>query len=166
MTVRRNLLMALASIPLLTALHCLAESSPGMRRIGWLSVGSPSSHGALYDAFRDGLRERSYIEGQNIVIEERWAEGRLERLTHLASELVDAHVDVIVTSGTLAVGIVKRATDTIPIVAISTADPVAGGFAASLAHPGGNITGATNMNTDTVSKLVELARELLPHALA
>jgi putative tryptophan/tyrosine transport system substrate-binding protein len=152
-------------------LGAVAGVLPGMvlaqkvRRIAWLSVGSRSTHGELYDAFRAGLLEHKLVPGKNLLIEERWADGWSERVPALVKELVSLQPEVIATSGTSVVRAFKRATTAIPIVAISTADPVGSGFAASLARPGGNITGGTNMNTDMLAKLVELAREAVPKAV-
>jgi putative tryptophan/tyrosine transport system substrate-binding protein len=152
-------------------LGAVAGALPGMvlaqkvRRIAWLSVGSRTTHGELYDAFRAGLREHMLVPGKNLLIEERWADGWSERVPALVKELVSLQPEVIATSGTSVVREFRRATTAIPIVAISTADPVGSGFAASLARPGANITGGTNMNTDMLAKLVELAREALPRAV-
>jgi putative ABC transport system substrate-binding protein len=116
--------------------------------IGYLSAGSPPtasppSRGgpAPIEAFREGLRELGYVEGQNVVIHYRWAETKLERLPALAAELIQLKVDVIVAAPTEAIRAAKQATRTIPIVMAVSADPVAAGLVASLAHPGGNVTG-------------------------
>ena len=118
-----------------------AEKVP---RIGYLRVTSASDRPPLLDAFRQGLRELGWVEGQNIVIDYRFAEGRLDRLPDLAAELVRLKVDVIVSLGTQGVTAAKNATETIPIVMIAVRDPVGTGLIASLARPGGNVTGAVS----------------------
>src|SRR5262245_31942012 len=115
-------------------------------RIGFLSSASPSSFSAFTDAFRQGLRDLGYVEGKNIVIEYRYAEGMLDRLPMLAGELVGLKVDVIVAAGGLTlVSAAKKVTDSIPIVMTNSADPVTSGIVASLARPGGNVTGLTTL---------------------
>jgi putative ABC transport system substrate-binding protein len=134
-------------------------------RIGWLNPGSPASHGALYSAFKEGLREHGYIEGKNIIIEERWADSKLERLPMLANELVQLKVDVIITASTPATYASQAATKAIPIVtAVTGEDPVAAGFAASLARPGGNITGLSTLAEDIAPKTLELLHAAAPKA--
>ncbi len=113
-------------------------------------------------AFRQGLRELGYVEGQNIAIEFRWAEGKYDRLPGLAAELVRLKVNVIVAGGASAIQAAKQATETIPIVMVSVSDPVAAGFVASLARPGGNITGSSLMLPDLVGKQLELLKEVVP----
>jgi putative ABC transport system substrate-binding protein len=113
-------------------------------------------------AFRQGLRELGYVEGQNIAIEFRWAEGKYDWLPGLAAELVRLKVNVIVAGGSPAVRAAKHATETIPIVMVGTADPVATGFVASLAHPGGKITGLSLMLPELVGKQLELLKEVVP----
>jgi putative ABC transport system substrate-binding protein len=127
--------------------------------IGFLRAEAPD---LLFDAFRDGMRSLGYIDGQSVVIEQRWAHGHLERLPELAAELVHMKVDVIVTASTPGVLAAKRATATIPIVIASSGDPVASGVVASLAHPGGNITGNTLMIEEVAIKRLELLKEAVP----
>jgi ABC-type uncharacterized transport system substrate-binding protein len=115
------------------------------------------------EALRQGLRDRGYVEGKNIAIEFRWAEGRDERLPELAGELVRLKVDVIVTTATEPVLTAKRATATIPIVFATVGDAVATGVVASLARPGGNATGSTFFSPELMAKRLELAKEALPH---
>jgi putative tryptophan/tyrosine transport system substrate-binding protein len=138
-----------------------AQQPKKIPRIGVLSPGflgpSPSR-----DAFRQGLRELGYVEGQNIIIEYQYAEGKMDRLLDLAAELVRLKVDVIVTSSTLAIQAAKQATKTVPIVMANVADPVAVGLVASLARPGGNITGLTNVAPDLGEKRLELLKEVIP----
>src|SRR5437660_12157011 len=111
-------------------------------RIGFLGLTSPSDRPPLLDAVRQGLRELRWVEGQNIVIDYRYAEGRVDRLPDLAAELVRLKVDLIVSGGTQGVTAAKNATETIPIVMIAVRDSVGTGLIASLARPGGNVTGA------------------------
>ncbi len=133
-----------------------------MARIGWLSTGSTTSHGLLLEGFREGLRELGYTEGKNIAIEYRWAEGRVDRLPQLATELVQLKVDVLVTAGSPGILAAKQATTTIPIVMALGGDPVGSGYVASLARPGGNITGLSNLAEDLVAKLLELLMKAVP----
>ena len=132
-------------------------------RIGILRPGSPPD--PLLDAFRQGLRELGYEEGRNISIEYRWAEGRDERLPGLAADLVRLKVDVIV-AGAGAAEAAKHATTTIPIVMPVSGDPVRAGLVASLARPGGNITGLTSLSGELPGKWMELLKETLPGSLA
>ncbi|HMF50728.1 MAG TPA: ABC transporter substrate-binding protein, partial [Candidatus Saccharimonadales bacterium] len=131
-------------------------------RIGYLTTGSPSTASSQIEAFRQGLRELGYEEGKNITIVYKYAEGRSERLQMLANELVRLEVDIIVAPGTPAVQAAKQATASIPIVFPGVADPVAFGFVASLARPGGNLTGLTNFSPQLSGKRVELLKEALP----
>jgi putative ABC transport system substrate-binding protein len=152
--------IAVVSAPLANA----QKTGETVRRVGYLNAGTPAMGAPLLDAFRRGLRELGYVEGRNLRIEARWAEGYVERLPRLATELVQLKVDVIVTGGAPQVLAAKHATSTIPIVMVAGADPVALGFAASLARPGGNITGLSNMATETAGKLVQFAHEIVPKA--
>src|SRR5262249_34787663 len=122
-----------------------AQQPAKIPRIGFLSAISPSSISARMEAFRQGLRELGYVEGKNIVIEWRYAEGKADRLRELAAELVRLKVDVIVTGGPAVIRPVKEATSTIPIVMGFDNDPVGSKFVASLARPGGNITGLSTL---------------------
>ena len=140
-----------------------AQPAPDMPRIGLLSPASPlSAHSPSHEALRQGLRELGYIEGRNITIELRTAEGKPERLPALAAELVRLKVDVIVTYGELGASAAKQATAAIPIVMAVIGEPVATGFAASLARPGGNMTGLTNLASGLERKRLELLRQTLP----
>jgi len=134
--------------------------------IGFLSGTSPGPNGANVAAFRQGLSETGYVEGQNLAIEYRWAEGRYERLPALAADLVGRKVDVIVTTagGQNAVVAAKSATSTIPIVAVMGDDPVATGRVTSLARPGGNLTGVSFLVVELMPKRLELLSELVPQA--
>jgi putative tryptophan/tyrosine transport system substrate-binding protein len=132
-------------------------------RIGYLSPDSPSPAAtALFDAFCDGLRELGWIKGKNVTVGLRYAENRVERLPEVAAELVRINVDVIVGRGTLAPLAAKRATSTIPIVMAASGDPLGSGLVASLARPGGNVTGMSLMAPDLGGKRLELLKELLP----
>ena len=141
-----------------------AQQATSLPRIGFLSASSLSDprFPRNLQAFRQGLRELGYVEGQNIAIEFRWAEGKYDRLLGLAAELVRLKVNVIVTSGTPAIQAAKHATETIPIVMVAAIDPVATGFVASLARPGGNSTGMSFMLPELVGKQLEMLKEVLP----
>ncbi|HET7669010.1 MAG TPA: ABC transporter substrate-binding protein [Burkholderiales bacterium] len=139
----------------------LHAQSHNMRRVGWLTGGSPKTHARLLDAFRDGLRERGWIEGRNLAIELRWAEGKLERLPGLAADLVQLKPDVIVTAANVVHLAVRKQTSTIPIVMMTGADPVAAGLAASFSHPGGNVTGLSGLYDEIGVKLIEIASSLV-----
>ena len=131
-------------------------------RIAFFSSTSPSIISARVEAFRQGLRELGYVEGKNIVIEYRYAEGKPDRLPSLAAELVRLKVDVIVSAGPPPTRAAKQATATIPIVMAFDDDPVGSGFAASLARPGGNITGLSTLSSEISGKQMELLREIAP----
>ena len=136
-----------------------AEESPSDRFSSWRL---PFRFAARIEAFRQGLRELGYVEGKNIVIEWRYAEGKPDRLPALAAELVRLKVDVIVTGGPKATRAAKEATATIPIVMAQDRDPVGNGFVASLARPGGNITGLSNLAPELSGKRLELLKEIVP----
>ena len=138
-----------------------AQQPPKVPRIGNL-LGASAGVSALTEAFRLGLRELGYMEGKNIVIEWRSAEGKLDRLPALAAELVSLKVDVIVTAGPLPTRAAKEATSVIPIVMAQDPDPVANGFVASLARPGGNITGLATLAPELGGKRFELLKEIIP----
>jgi putative ABC transport system substrate-binding protein len=149
--------------PLLLACVHLAEAQPTkVLRIGFFSSISPSIFSDRVEAFRQGLRELGYVEGKNIVIEWRSAEGKADRLPALAAELVRLKVDVIVSPGPGPTRAAKQATNTIPIVMAFDDDPVGSGFAASLARPGGNITGLSTLASEISRKQLELLREIVP----
>ena len=140
-----------------------AQQAGKVPRIGFLFFGSPGPSREL-DAFRQGLRELGYTEGQNIVIEYRFASGRVERLPELATELARLNPDVLVTPGTPASLVAKQATHTIPIVFAGVADAVGAGLVANLARPGGNITGLTGISAELGGKRLALLKELAPKA--
>jgi putative ABC transport system substrate-binding protein len=131
-------------------------------QIGFLGITSPKSHGAFVEAFREGLRERGYVEGKNVTIEYRWAESDYSRLPALAAELVRLNVDLILTHGTPGTRAAKEATKTIPIVVAIVGDAVATGLVPSLARPGGNLTGSTFFFPELNAKRLEILKEALP----
>ncbi len=141
-----------------------AQQAAKVWRIGYLSPSSPSDPGwsRRLGALRQGLHELGYAEGQNIVIESRWAEGQLDRLPGLAAELVRLKVDIIVTYAQPAIQAAKQAIGTIPIVMAGIIDPVATGFVATFARPGGNITGLSLMALELVGKQLEILKEVVP----
>ena len=161
MTSRRAFLTASIAA---TASPFVAGAQPPTKtwRIGYLGPVSPSAGAPLLESFRQGLRELGYAEGQNISIDYRWAEGRPDRFPALAVELTQLKVDVIVTYNNAGVAALQRATRTIPIVFASVGDPVGSGYAASLARPGGNITGLTGLTEEVSRKWIELLREAVP----
>ena len=147
---------------LLTTFPSAQAQQPGrVPRIGFLLPYSPGPD-ARVEAFRQGLLELGYVEGQNVAIEYRWADGRFEQLPALAEDLVRLKVDVIVAAVTQASLAAKRATGAIPIVMIAVSDPVGSGLVASLARPGANITGTSSMTADVVGKQLELLKETVP----
>ena len=139
-----------------------AQQPKKVPRIGYLDLGSVFVGERPHQAFRQGLREQGYVEGQNIAIEYRYGEGRIERLPALAAELVRLKVDIIVTRGSEAIRASRDATKTIPIVMAQSSDPVRLGFVGSLARPGGNITGITSISQQLVGKRLELLKEVVP----
>jgi ABC-type uncharacterized transport system substrate-binding protein len=160
--VRRREFIALVGGAIACPVGVRAQQQIGkVARLGYLGQGSPSFSPSLLDAFRQGLRELGWVEGQNIVIDYRFAEGRLDRLPDLAAELVRLKVDIIVASPTLGVAAANNATKTIPIVMIAgSADPVGLGFIESLAHPGGNVTGLSySVGPEIFGKELELLKE-------
>ena len=131
-------------------------------RIGFLALSQEAATPELLNVFRAGLRERGYVEGQNIAVEYRFAKGQIEQYPAVVAELIRLNVDVIVAWTTPAVAAAKRATSTIPIIMLGVADPVEFGLIASLARPGGNITGVSNLARDISNKLVGLLVEIVP----
>jgi len=154
--------LAAAAVAIPQAARAQQKSMP---LIGYLNGSSPAANAALLAEFRRGLSEARWVEGQNVAIEYRWAEFRYDRLPALAADLVGRKVDVIAACGGGGEALAaKSATSTIPIVFTTGADPVASGLVTSLARPGGNLTGATNLNTELWKKRVELISELAPQA--
>jgi putative ABC transport system substrate-binding protein len=146
-----------------TAIYPAEAQQPAkIPRIGWLTGPPLSANAARIEAFRQGLRELSYVEGKNIVIEWRSAEGKPDRYPALVAELVRLKVDIIVTGGPQSTRAAKEATVTIPIVMTNEADPVGTGFVASLARPGGNITGLSTLAPELSGKQLEILKETIP----
>jgi putative tryptophan/tyrosine transport system substrate-binding protein len=139
-----------------------AQQPGKLPTIGVLVPGTPSSHGQLFAIVVQRLRELGWIDGYTIAIQFRWAEGRTEQLAEIAAEFVRLKVDVIVTTGTPATLAAKQATSVIPIVFAATGDPVGTGLVASLGRPGGNVTGLSIQQVETVGKRLELLREVIP----
>jgi len=155
--------MLLTAAGLLLAATVVAHAQPTkVHRIGFLGTTSPKSHGPFLDAFREGMKERGYVEGKNLVIETRWAESDYARLPALAAELVQLKVDLILTHGTPGSRAAKEATSSIPIVVAITGDAVATGLVQSLARPGGNVTGSTFFFPELNAKRLEILKETLP----
>ena len=139
-----------------------AQQAKKVPRIGFLAAATPATAADLVEAFKQGLREHGYVEGQNVVLELRFGEGKAEQFPVLAGELVRLKVDVIVALTNPVIEAVRQATQTIPIVMPAASDPVAAGFVASLARPGGNITGLTGYSPELNGKRLELLREAFP----
>jgi putative tryptophan/tyrosine transport system substrate-binding protein len=157
---RRAFIAFTAAAMLVVTAIARAQRSGDVFRIGYLALGS--GPGDLEKAFREGLRELGYGEGRDIALEFRWASGKLERLPELVAELLNLKVDVIVASATRPIEAAKRATSTIPIVMAAVDDPVGSGLVASLARPGGNVTGLTLVSPELAGKRLQLIRELIP----
>jgi putative tryptophan/tyrosine transport system substrate-binding protein len=153
---------ALCAMLLALSLSAEAQQPGRVPRIGYLGAFTPSAGAPLLEAFRQGLHELGYMEGRNIFIDYRWAEGTPDRFPALAGELINLKVDVIVTQSNAATATLQLATRTIPIVVAGMGDPVGSGFVASLARPGGNITGFSNESEEFAGKWVELLREAAP----
>jgi putative ABC transport system substrate-binding protein len=154
--------LALIGFILASSHFAEAQQPKKVLRIGILFGGRPPAVSDRLEAFRQALNELGYVEGKNIVIEARYAEGKLDRLPALASELVRLNSDVIVTGGPQSTRSAKNATSTIPIVMGQDSDPVGSGFVASLARPGGNISGLSNFNAELGGKRLELLKEIVP----
>jgi putative ABC transport system substrate-binding protein len=160
---RRDAVLALVALGAAAGSRAsLAQPQGKVWRVGILSPTSASLSSSNANAFLKGMRELGYIEGRNLAVERRFADGRLERLPGLAAELVQLKVDVIVVQSSPAISAAQKATTTIPIVMTSAGDPVRSGFVKSLARPGGNITGLSIMSGDTGAKLLELLRSVVP----
>ncbi len=161
---RRQVLMALGLGALSAAFAALAQQQGKVWRVGFLALRHLDlvDTDYYYGPFRQGMRELGYVEGRNLAIEWRSAEGKAERLPALAAELVQLKVDVIVTAGTPATGAAQKATSTLPIVMATTADPVGSGFVKGLARPGTNITGLSNLTVDISPKNLEIMLSLVP----
>jgi putative ABC transport system substrate-binding protein len=153
---------AAATSSLLWPVVARAQQPTKLRTIGSFDSSTPATESQRLAHFVQRLRELGWIEGRNVAIEYRWAEGRNERSAEIAAEFVRLKVDVIVTAGTPTTAAAKQATSTIPIVFVSAGDPVGAGLVASLARPGGNATGLSNQTKDLAGKRVELLREVVP----
>src|SRR5262250_2242342 len=162
MNKKRICAVTLGTLLLALCFSAAAQEPKKIPRIGYLTVDSLSAIAQRAESFRQGLREVGYIDGKNIVIEWRSAEGKLDRLPALAADLVRLKVDVIVTPGATSTRAAKEATSTIPIVMTQDPDPIGNGFVASLARPGGNITGLSNVNRELSGKRLELLKEVVP----
>jgi ABC-type uncharacterized transport system substrate-binding protein len=161
---KRAAVQSILVVVVLLVLGVIAEAQQPAKipRIGYLTGATPDGQSARIEPFRQGLRELGYVEGKNIFIEHRYAEGKLDRLPALAAELVRLKVDVIVTGRQAITRAAKNATNTIPIVMAQDGDPVGNGFVASLARPGGNITGLSNFAPEIGGKQLELLKEIIP----
>lgn len=159
---RRALVAAGASGLLAAARHAAAQTSGRLQRIGFLGNSTEALEANLVGPFRDGFRELGYVEGRDLVIEYRWAEGQYERFPGLIAELIAVKVEVIVTAGTPAALAVRRATTAIPLVMVAVGDPVGSGLVKSLARPGGNLTGLVSIAPDLEGKRLELLTEVVP----
>jgi putative ABC transport system substrate-binding protein len=154
---------ALCAVLLAVRVCVEAQQPTQVPRIGYLSTGSPTVSSANLDAFRQGLRDLGYVEGKNIILEIRWAEGSAERVPELALELVRHKIDVLLVGGGTATALrVKKVTNTVPVVFTLVSDPVGDGLVASLARPGGNLTGLSSVSEDLVGKRLELLKETIP----
>ncbi|MGZ8477585.1 MAG: ABC transporter substrate-binding protein [Candidatus Binatia bacterium] len=160
--IKKVLCLALSALLLALGFPVEAQQAGKIPRIGYLNATSASTSPARVEAFRQGLRELGYLEGKNIVIEFRHAEGKLDRLPSLAAELVRLKVDIIVSGGPATTRPAKEATSTIPIVMAQDNDAVATGIVASLARPGGNITGLSTLAPEISGKQLELLKEIVP----
>ena len=161
---RRTFIHAVVGGLIAAPLTVKAQQTGRAPWIGFLGNGNPNLSSPSVQAFRQGLRELGWIEGQNITIEYRWADGNMDRHPALAAELVKLPVDVLVTVGSPAVRAARQATSTIPIVAAIMSDPVGLGFAASLARPGGNVSGLSNQFEELVAKQLQIFKEVVPKA--
>jgi putative ABC transport system substrate-binding protein len=159
---RREFIGLLGGAAVAWPLAARGQRAEKIYRIGVLETTPLALNAPNFDALRSGLRDLGYVEGQNLIILYRSADGRAEKFLELAEELVGLNVDLIVTRGTPAAIATKKATATIPIVSAATGEPITAGLAASLAHPGGNFTGLTSISSEIEEKQIELVRELVP----
>src|SRR5215813_4796732 len=160
---RRTFVGTLAGGLVLARSLAEAQSAERVYRVGFLLGATRESVASLFNALHDGMRDLGYVDGRNVVYEQRYGAGRMERLPELAAELVRLRVDVIVTGSTIHVQAAQHATSTIPIVMVFTADPVGSGFVASLARPGGNITGlSADASPELWAKYLTFLKEIVP----
>lgn len=158
---KKIFLLGLASVILSSIGLAEAQQAGKVHRIGFLGNSTAALEANLIGPFREGLRDLGYVDGRNVLIEYRWAEGKYERFPTLIAELIALKVELIVTAGTPAALAVKKATTSIPLVMIAVGDPVANGLVASLARPGGNITGLTSISMELEGKRLELLRDIV-----
>jgi putative tryptophan/tyrosine transport system substrate-binding protein len=160
----RNKILYLGLGAMLFALCVPAQAQQPKKvlRIGYLSSGSPSTNLGDLQAFLQGLRELGYVEGKNVLIEYKWAEGKFERTPEMAEELVRLKVDIIIAPNSAIARAAKKATTTIPIVMANAGNPFGEGLVANLAHPGGNVTGLTNLSQELSGKRLELLKQIFP----
>ena len=163
MNSRRTLIIALGAGALVAPLALFAQQQGKVWRVGFLALNPASVNLQNTDAFLKGMRELGYVEGKNLVVEWRSADGKLERLPGLAAELVQLKVDVIVAEPSPAISAAQKASSTIPIVMAISSDPVGVGLVKSLARPGGNVTGLSTMGSDTGAKLLDLLFSVVPN---
>jgi putative ABC transport system substrate-binding protein len=161
---RRTFLCGLTLGTLSAPLAAAGQQTGKIWRIAFLGTGSGSAQGYRVEALRAGLRDLGYVDGKNIVIEYRYAEGKYDRLPDLAAELVRLKVDMIVAGGTQSTQAVMQATTTIPIVMVGTGDPLRSGLVASLARPGGNVTGVTQLGAEIAGKRLQILKDTVPKA--
>ena len=159
---KKIVIWLLTAVLLTTVSLSEAQQRGKVPRIGFLGNSTAALEENLVGPFRDGLRDLGYVEGQNILIEYRWAEGKYERFPALIAELIASKVDVIVTAGTPATQAYQKARTSIPLVMVAVGDPVGTGIVASLNRPGGNITGLTSISPELEGKRIELLREVIP----
>jgi putative ABC transport system substrate-binding protein len=159
---RRTFIGVITGGLLAAPLAAEAQQAARVPRVGFLGNSTAALEANLVGPFREGLRDLGYLEGRNLLIEYRWAEGKYERFPALIAELIALKVDVIVTAGTPASLAVKKATTSIPLVMVAVGDPVGTGLVASLARPGGNITGLTSISAELEGKRLELLRQVIP----
>lgn len=164
MTVPRRIFTKLLAIGVLAAPLAASAQSTRAPRIGWLGNGGPRPVSKSLEAFRQGLQQRGWIEGQSVTIDYRWAEGNVSRFPALIDELLQLNVDVIVLSGTSAIQAARSATSTVPLVIVYLADPVTAGLVPSLARPGGNVTGVASEFEALITKQLGLLKETVPAA--
>jgi putative tryptophan/tyrosine transport system substrate-binding protein len=160
---RRDFIKLMAALAVVCPLTARAQRPVKLPIIGFLGSGTPETNGLWLAAFVQRLHELGWVEGQNLTIEYRWADGSIDRAAEFAAEFVQRDVDVIVTFANPVVEAAKHATSHIPIVFAAAADPLGTGLVASLAQPGGNVTGLSIQHTDLASKRLELLREVAPH---
>jgi ABC-type uncharacterized transport system substrate-binding protein len=160
---RRSFVRAFAGSLVIARSVVMAQPAAKVYRIGFFLGATGESVASLFGAFSEGLRDLGYVEGRNVIFERRYADGHMDRLPEIAAELVRLRVDVIVTGSSIHVAAARQATKTIPIVMVFTADPVQAGFVASLARPGGNVTGlSADASSELWSKYLTFLKELVP----